>query len=413
MKREKHEELSYILASPYTIAKSRTGGVISRLLSRLDLELVGAQIFAPSAEIAEAYADSLEKYTPEHHNNPDLPSAGKLLADYVRRNFMPSEGRRHRVLMMLFRGEDACKKLSDIAGALYQENRGTESVTGETIRDTYADLIIDREQKGQVRYFEPAVLTPRNQETAIKNMRIFAEFLPNQPNLIENMKYANPEEIERTLVIIKPDNWQYASSRPGTIIDMFSRTGLRIVGCKVQRMSVAQALDFYGPVKNVLREKLSPVFGKKASAVLEREFGISLSENVQREITSSFGSFYAEDQFGQIVEFMSGVRPEDCPVDERHNPGKVKSMVLIYEGVDAVNQIRTVLGPTDPTKAPGGTVRREFGSNIMVNTAHASDSTDNAQREMGILKLDENECGRILRDYLAQVDAERENSQPQ
>lgn len=411
MEKEKHEELSYILATPYTIAKSRTGGVIARLLSRLDLELVGAQIFAPTEEIVEAYADSLERNTPDHHNYDHLPSAARLLADYVRENFRPSEGRRHRVLLMLFRGVDACKKLSDVAGALYQENRGPESLTGETIRDTYADLILDRENPGKVRYFEPAVMTPRNQETALRNMKIFADFLVSEPNLIRNMKYPDPARIERTLVIIKPDNWQFASSRPGTIIDMFSRTGLRIIGCKVQRMSVAQALEFYGPVKNVLRDKLAPVFGKKAVSTLEREFGLDVSEEVQREITNSFGAYYAEDQFSQIVEFMSGIRPEKCPVDEQHNPGKVKSMVLVYEGEDAVQKIRDVLGPTDPTKAPGGTVRREFGSNIMVNTAHASDSPENAEREMKVLGIEDNYCGRVMKDYLRL--AGMENSQPQ
>ncbi|ADK81859.1 nucleoside-diphosphate kinase [Sediminispirochaeta smaragdinae] len=404
MEKEKSDEISYILATPYTIAKSRTGGVISRLLSRLDLELVGSQIFAPSKELAEAYAASLEQNTPPHHEDVNLPSAGRLLADYVRQNFVPSGGRRHRVLMMLFRGTDACKKLSDVAGALYQENRGPESLTGETIRDTYADLILDRENPHNVRYFEPAVMTPRNQETALKHMKVFADFIDSEPNLIDNMTYPEPEKIERTLVIIKPDNWQFASSRPGTIIDMFSRTGLRIIGCKVQRMSVAQALEFYGPVKNVLRDKLSPVFGKKATATLEREFGISIGEELRREITNTFGVYYAEDQFGQIVEFMSGIRPEDCPVDEQHNPGKVKSMVLIYEGIDAVKKIRDVLGPTDPTKAPGGTVRREFGSNVMVNTAHASDSPENAKREMKILKIEENNCGRVLKDYIARVE---------
>jgi nucleoside diphosphate kinase len=411
MEKEKPEELSYILATPYTIAKSRTGGVISRLLSRLDLELVGAQIFAPTSALAEQYAASLESYTPDHPAEKGLPPAGTLLAGYVRENFMPSGGRRHRVLLMLFRGVDACRKLSDVAGALYQENRGPESLTGETIRDTYADLILDHERNGQVRYFEPAVMTPRNQETAIRNMRIFADFMANEPNLIRNMKYPDPEKIERTLVIIKPDNWQFASSRPGTIIDMFSRTGLRIIGCKVQRMSVAQALDFYGPVKNVLRDKLSPVFGKKAVSTLEREFGIGVSEDIRREITNTFGVYYAEDQFGQIVEFMSGLRPEQCPVDEQHNPGKVKSMVLVYEGENAVEKIRNVLGPTDPTKAPGGTVRREFGSNIMVNTAHASDSPESAEREMKILGIEDNNCGIVMKDYLKMTGME--NSQPQ
>ena len=44
------QDLSYVIFTPHTIAKSRTGGVMSRLLSRTNLELVGAQIFAPDNE---------------------------------------------------------------------------------------------------------------------------------------------------------------------------------------------------------------------------------------------------------------------------------------------------------------------------------------------------------------------------
>jgi nucleoside diphosphate kinase len=387
------EELSYILVTPYTIAKSRTGGVISRLLSRLDLELVGAQLFAPTLEFAEEYAElirSSDVYTRE--------STAELLASYVLRNFSPSS-RRHRVLLLLFRGENATRKLSDVAGALYQENRSLESVTGETIRDTYADLIMSDDDPPKFQYFEPAVLTPRTQKVANMNMKIFMKFIKGEPTIIKNMKYDNPEKIEQTLVIIKPDNWKHASSRPGTIIDMFSRTGLRIISMKIHRMSVSEALEFYGPVKEDLNNKLSPVYGKKAAALLEREYGLNLSETTVRALSDSFGREFAEDQFAQIIEFMSGKRPEECPVDELNTPGEVKCMVLVYEGENAVARIREVLGPTDPMKAPGGTVRREFGQNIMVNTAHASDSPEDAQSEMKIVKIEQNNCYQILSDY--------------
>jgi nucleoside diphosphate kinase len=181
---------------------------------------------------------------------------------------------------------------------------------------------------------------------------------------------------------------------------MFSRTGLRIIGVKVHRMSVAEALEFYGPVKNVLRDKLAPVFGKKAGEILEKEFGLKLSEQTLRSLTESFGVEYAEDQFAQIIEFMSGKKPNEVPVDELNEPGSVKCMALVYEGENAVQRIRDVLGPTDPTKAPGGTVRREFGRDVMVNTAHASDSPENAQREMNVLKMHSNTCWQILDTYL-------------
>lgn len=391
------QELSYVLVTPYTIAKSRTGGVISRLLSRVDLEFVGAQLFAPTDKFAADYAQSvLTTY------EGDSPRGGKLLHDYIIRSFSPSGGRRHRVLMLLFRGDDACKQLSDIAGPLYNEKVSVESITGETIRDTYADFVTSHEDPEKVLYYEPAVLTPRTQPIARKHMAMIMEFFKNEPTIIENMVYPNPEKIERTLVIIKPDNWRYASSKPGTIIDMFSRTGLRIISCKVQQMALSQALEFYGPVEAVLKDKLAPIYGKKAKEVLEREFDITCSESVLESISRSFGTEMALDQFYQIVEFMTGKRPDTCPIDEYDNPGTVKSMVLIYEGQDAVNRIREVLGPTDPTKAPGGTIRREFGQNIMINTAHASDSPDNAKREMRIVRIEENPCYSIMNTYLKQ-----------
>jgi len=253
------DTLSYVFVTPYTVAKSRTGGVLSRLLTRLDLELVGAQMIAADTYFAKAYAEILRD-----QNDPSNTSAASLLSSYVEENMGPSGGRPHRTLLLLFRGKDACKKLSDICGALYPENRGVESLTGETIRDTYADLILDESDPKKIIYFEPAVLTPRNQTSANKVLRLLASWLPGQPNIVENMTYPNPQKIQRTLVIIKPDNWKFASSRPGTILDMFSRTGVRIVGVKVHRMSISEAMEFHKPVRNALRERLSPLFGQKA-----------------------------------------------------------------------------------------------------------------------------------------------------
>ncbi|MDR0316761.1 MAG: nucleoside-diphosphate kinase, partial [Treponema sp.] len=58
--------LSYVLVTPYTIVKSRTGGVFSRLLSRSNLELVGAQMFTPDTAFAKEYADNLRNRSPQN-----------------------------------------------------------------------------------------------------------------------------------------------------------------------------------------------------------------------------------------------------------------------------------------------------------------------------------------------------------
>jgi nucleoside diphosphate kinase len=394
-------ELSYVLVTPYSLKKSRTGGIIARLLSRSDLDLVGARILGLDCEFAKGYSDSLLKTVGK--TNPDR---ARLLADYVLENFCEREnGKKERGLFLLFKGENACAKLSAVVGVLDPSYSSSNPfITGETIRDTYSDLIEDKHNPGTIRYFEPAVLTPPDIDCAVKKLKLFADFIDRTPNVVENVVGVK-ETDERTLVIIKPDNWRHPSSRPGNIIDMLSRTGLRIVGCKVYRMSVAEALEFYGPVQDALRSKLAPKIGEKAKAILEKELDFKMDDSAVESLTETAGKAFADDQFYRIIDFMSGRRPADCPEDELNEPGLVKCLVLIYEGENAISKIRTVLGPTDPTKAPGGTVRRDFGSDVMVNTAHASDSPESVLREMGVIQITKNNVSRHINEFLQEYNS--------
>lgn len=385
-------ELTYALITPYTIQKSRTGGIIARLLSRTDLEIVGVKMFAPTQEFTDTYAEMIK----ETSDGTSSDEALKHLSTYVKENFPPHKNRYQRVMMLLFKGENATKKLTEVVGHMKSGIR-----TGQTIRDTYSDYVLNRD--GSVRYFEPAVIIAPNisgTELFKKEMLFLANYIDSKPNIIDvPLLTTEDDSTKRTLVIIKPDNWRYPSSRPGNIIDMLSKTGLRIVGCKLYRMSLAEALEFYGPVKNALREKLSPKIGKQAKEILERELKIKIPDTDIESLSNTIGMRYADDQFSQIVEFMSGLKPEEVPQSQTSEPGKVRCMVLIYQGENAVEKIRDVLGPTDPTKAPGGTIRRDFGTDVMVNTAHASDSFENAKREMGIIKVDVNNIASIIKDY--------------
>jgi hypothetical protein len=171
-------------------------------------------------------------------------------------------------------------------------------------------------------------------------------------------------------------------------------------GIKIFSFSLNQALDFYGPVEETLKEKLAQLYGQKAREILERNFEFHLSDNTGRILGEYFGKEYAQEQFYKIVAFMSGRRPDTCPSGDEDKPSDVKCMILIYEGENAVKKIRDVLGPTDPLKAPGGTVRREFGSSVMVNTAHASDSVESYEREKNIVRIEENSLIPIIEDYL-------------
>ncbi len=387
-------QLAYVIITPYSLYKSRTGGILTRLITRTGLDLAGIRMFAPSTELVKEYAETLVSAHDTHDRKIQ-----ELLQQYVLKNLAPDPktGRRRRVMMMLFRGDEAVRKVRSVVGNLSPDRRG-----GETIRDTYSDLIMDDD--GGVRYFEPAVLAAPNVEEADKKLKMWAKYSDQDGGILENVISYQPGELgQRTLVLIKPDNFKFATGRPGNVIDFFSRTGLYIVGAKVLHMSTAQAMEFYGPVREFLRAKLKDGVSAKAKDILEKEFNFKVSEADQKALGEILGPIQGDSQFDNIVRFMSGHAPGEIPEADWAKPGTQKCIALVYEGVGAVNKIRDVLGPTDPSKAPPGSIRREFGSTIMVNAAHASDSPENAKREFGIVKPGENNFKQVVEEAFGKV----------
>lgn len=57
-------------------------------------------------------------------------------------------------------------------------------------------------------------------------------------------------------------------------------------------------------------------------------------------------------------------------------------VALALFGENAVETVRNLIGPTDSKKAEAGTVRGDFGVDVMVNIVHASDSLENAHIEL-------------------------------
>ena len=59
-------------------------------------------------------------------------------------------------------------------------------------------------------------------------------------------------------------------------------------------------------------------------------------------------------------------------------------VAAVFAGENAVGKIRELMGATDPAKAAKGTIRKDFGLDIQRNSTHASDSPENAEKEIGI-----------------------------
>ena len=70
--------------------------------------------------------------------------------------------------------------------------------------------------------------------------------------------------------------------------------------------------------------------------------------------------------FPEIVEFM-----QSLPV-----------IVITLQGKNAVARVRDLVGVTDPSEADEGTIRKQFGTDVMKNVVHASDSVENAEAEI-------------------------------
>jgi nucleoside diphosphate kinase len=384
------EQLAYAIITPYSLHKSRTGGIISRLIARTGLEMAGARMFAPSQELVQKYAAiALSARDPQDRR------IQILIQDYILSRFAPDPktGRRQRVMVLLFCGEDAVRKIRSAVGNFSVDHSG-----GETIRDTYGDLVMGEQE--QVHYFEPAVLAAPEAGEAESRLKLWASFSDSDGGLLDSViSYPPGVTPQRTLVLIKPDNFRFPTGRPGNVIDFFSRTGLFIVGIKVHRMSVAQAMEFYGPVREVLRTKFREMVAGRAKDAIEAEFKFCLSEAVTAKLGEVLGPVFGDSQFENIVKFMSGHAPSECHPDDLAKPGTEKCIALVYEGPEAVSKIRDVLGPTDPSKAPPGSIRREFGQTIMVNAAHASDSEANARREMQIINLKENSFRQLVEQF--------------
>jgi len=381
-------ELAYVLINPYIMYKSRTGGIISRLLSRsTKLKLVGARMFAPSQELVDEYLKLLK----EDSRDGNSCKIDGLIYDYVKNRYAPSnDGSKRRVMLLLVEGENVLEELKEnVVGSIIREN------IGETIRDTYGDYIED--ENGNVVYFEPAVIIPKSQESAKKHIDVWMKYAEKDSGILENVAFSKNDDVQKTLVMIKPDTLAQSRTRAGAVIDIFAKTGLKIIAIKIIHMTVTQAMEFYGPVREFFINKFADKVADKAKIALSNAFEFDIPAETIEVIKEQLKVRNADNEFGKIVSFMTGCDPWNTPETEWPTASKETCIALVYQGENAIEKIRNQLGSTDPTKAAPATVRKEFGRDVMVNTAHASDSPENAEREIGILEIAENDLTEIIK----------------
>ncbi|MFH1221592.1 MAG: nucleoside-diphosphate kinase [Candidatus Micrarchaeota archaeon] len=126
---------------------------------------------------------------------------------------------------------------------------------------------------------------------------------------------------EKTLILLKPDAVQRGLC--GEVLARFEKKGLKLVALKMLRMTPALAKEHYAHLVSK--------------------------------------PFYPD-----LEKFMTSQ-----PI-----------IAAVIEGKEAVEVIRSMLGPTNATKAPAGTVRGDFSNSTSRNIIHASDSKETAEKEV-------------------------------
>ncbi len=89
--------------------------------------------------------------------------------------------------------------------------------------------------------------------------------------------------------------------------------------------------------------------------------------------------------------------------EEEKKEVREKCLALVYQGENAITKIRKVLGETNPKEAAPGTVRKDFGLDIIKNGAHASDSSLSAEREMKIIQIEKDDIPEIVEKHYGRI----------
>lgn len=129
--------------------------------------------------------------------------------------------------------------------------------------------------------------------------------------------------MEKTFLMVKPDGVQ--RNLIGEIVSRFETKGFNLVGAKLMLITQELAEQHYGEHK-------------------ERPF------------------------FGELVEFITS--------------GPVFAMV--WEGENVISTARQMMGATNPKDAAAATIRGDFAVTVGKNIIHGSDSSESAEREIGL-----------------------------
>jgi len=295
-------ELAYALVTPYSLHKSRTGGILARLLWA-NVELVAARMYAPHPrsgflqDYCDAIYDPDERYISLRYQ--------KTLIEYILQNFgrPNARGISNRLTLLVFCGPQAAREMTEATGHISRQ------VQGDNVRGTFGDYFREDSaalqedpaygdrQRLMTRYeklstvmeasprndfFEPAVLTGVSPEMTERHLKVFRKYAYSDGGLVlDALEGLEEPSIETSMVILKPESFRNRNPLPGNLIDFFARSGMFITGMKVMQLDVAEAREFYGLKLPQFREQLKGMVAERARRIVQ-EARLLAQEAVER-----------------------------------------------------------------------------------------------------------------------------------
>jgi nucleoside diphosphate kinase len=437
-KARRPEELAYALVTPYSLHKSRTGGILARLLWA-DVRLVAARMYAPRPEsdFIERFCNAM--YDPDERDIPLLYQ--KMLIEYAVNNFsVPNErGISNRLLLLLFRGPNAIREISDAVGPI------TQKVRGDDVRGTYGEYVhlttkpwadpTLRERRNAMlarysalqrielpeprpEFFEPAVLTGRSKRLTVEHLKLFRDTCHTDGGNVEwALEELQGKDVETSVVILKPESFRHRDPLPGNLIDFFARTGMSITAVRMLRMDRKRAEHFYEAKLDQFRRVLKNMISDRARALVARAHKlVSLHEETtghtlpaETRTQSAYAMLQrCETLYGEgwrpgpselkptvqeaLFEHLPDVAP-DLEVDE----AKLKELEETLKDLNAKCEFEELIrymtrgacmallytgpGALGEIRKRLKELRKVYGTNVLQNRAHASDPDEDPERE--------------------------------
>ncbi len=285
------DEVAYALVTPYSLHKSRTGGIIARLLWA-NVHLAAARMYAPKpgSSFITDYCDSL--YDPTERAVPLRYQ--KVLIQYVLGNFSRPNvrGISNRLLLLVFRGPNAQSELVRAVGHIGEE------VRGDDVRGTFGDFVSESWSNPQVHearrlgaeamarypelqkietparcdsFFEPAVLAGATREMTEAHLKLFRRHAYCDGGyVLDAIQGIAPAEVETSMVILKPESFRRRNPLPGNLVDFFARTGMYITGAKMLQFTPEQAREFYSLKVPQFTRQLKGMVEESARRIVSR-----------------------------------------------------------------------------------------------------------------------------------------------